>query len=430
VIKRTFFLLLCVSALSLYAQETSTDLLESDVDSLFEEIVEDDTTQSDDTTAETNPAEAEEQTSLLEDLSQKKGYTFNASYSFVAGLAPGWSESPWYWDTKEEEFSNVVGIAMTSGFSLDFQLSPYLRAYQAFALDFPGYDLAVNQFWAEYNMQDLAYLKFGLQTVKWGISSNYSYTNLPSRIPKNLGGGDAYILKTDIPIGIGGLQFLALARAGFVEGADIENLTADDLAYGIKYNLATEAVDLNFATFYHKEMEPRAMFSAKSTLVNNTELYVEGLVALKDRSIGNPLFSGSIGVFNDFFDKKLSINVEYFYNGELHTYFEEDNNKMEEESPFVYGHNTALNLFYKPISGSTLRLFSSCLYNYTENTGKFILGLRATPFKDMNVYLAVPMVFGSADGTYYSSNYDEDNRPFSITLAVTFSGNFKHAQYK
>jgi len=71
-----------------------------------------------------------------------------------------------------------------------------------------------------------------------------------------------------------------------------------------------------------------------------TELYAEGLISVDSETLGDPLYSGSIGFADDFFDDKLSINAEYFYNGERYTYYtEEDDELIEEESPYVYGHN-------------------------------------------------------------------------------------------
>jgi len=49
---------------------------------------------------------------------------------------------------------------------------------------------------------------------------------------------------------------------------------------------------------------------------------------------------------------------------------------------------------------------------------------------DIKLYLAVPVALGDSDGTYYSSNYDEDNRPFDITFALTLDGNYKFVRYE
>jgi hypothetical protein len=121
------------------------------------------------------------------------------------------------------------------------------------------------EFWGEYNLENRAYLKIGRFDLVWGLSPNFAYTNLPARIPEGSAGGEILALKFDVPIGIGGLQLLALTRDGFVKDKNYMNAEADDLGYGMKYNLAVPGVDLNWGCFYHADMRLRGFASLKTT---------------------------------------------------------------------------------------------------------------------------------------------------------------------
>jgi hypothetical protein len=419
--------------LPLSAQDDSTDLIESDLDSLFDDVFEEDTLEKESELDSDIKTTNEQVASVLEDLATKTGFTFIAKYAFVAGLAPGWDEAPWYMDRYNPSYSNVVGADIGSDFTLDFQLSPAFRVKQVYRFRFPDFQADVEEFWGTYNLLDVVYFKMGKQKVKWGLGRNYNYTNLTTRIPVDLdtAAGDTYAFQANKPIGIGGLEFLTLVRSGFVESG-VENITASDMAYGLKYNYASQLMDLNWGTLYHSDMDLRSFVSLESTINNRVEVYAEGLISVDQNSFDDFKYSASFGFYDDFFNKRLSINAEYYYNGEeTISYVDEDQGLIEVEvSPYIFGHNMALNLGYKPMKSSSLRFFFQGMYNANENTGKLLPGLRIKPLDSISLYLAVPIAVGDRNGTYYTSNYDDDNRPFSITMAVRLDGQFKMSRYK
>ncbi|QEN06983.1 hypothetical protein EXM22_02905 [Oceanispirochaeta crateris] len=434
--KKLFFIFnILIITTYLFAQENSDssvpldDVTIESIDDLFN-----DTSSEVNTSTEENSDRSEqpETLSVLDDLKEETGGSLTVKYAFAAGFSPGWSESPWYWENEDETFTKVVGADLTSDFIFDFQLTPRLRAYQSFSIDFPSYEFEIDSFWAEYNLSNMAFFKLGQYAESWGLSGNYNYTNLLSRLPEDGSGGDPYTFRMNLPLGLGGLQLLTMVRSGWGIDGDIENLEAGDLGYGIKYNFAYPSVDVNVGFFYQELMPLRTIVTAKTTLFDSTELFLQGLVSVPNQTdMEDAVFSGSVGLVDDFLKDKLTVNLEYFYNGEVYTVVEEtDSGWTEDEtSPFIKGHNTAFNLYYNT-SLRNINLFSRFLYNFSSNTGKWAPGVRFKPYNDLSVYLSVPIVVGDRDGTYYSSNYDEKNRPFSVTLAITLSGSQKFAQYK
>jgi hypothetical protein len=402
------------------------NLLESDIDSLFDEP---ESPPGEDPEAAPGEDPGTSGGNLLTDVVKKRGLTFGADYSFVAGYSPGYSEAPWYWREKDEAFTQIIAVDMASSLFLDIQLSPSLRVKQSFRMSFPDYDPVVKEFFCDYTLLDLAYFRIGKHTVNWGLSSNYPFTNLPARIPFNNSGGDSYAMKADVPIGIGGVQLLSLTRPGFV--ADQDNPNLDEAGYGLKYNLALPQADINIGSFYHKQMALRGYLSVKSTLADTVEAYSEGLVAVDQETFGDMVYAGSIGFLNDFFDGNLTVNGEYFYNGERYSsYYKTASGIVKEEiTPFIYGHNIALNLKVRPGAGD-LRFFAAYLFNFNEWSGQIVPGCTLSPSENMTIYLAFPMALGGSGGTYYSSNVDRNNRPFSASLIVSIKGSFRKGWYE
>jgi hypothetical protein len=137
--------------------------------------------------------------------------------------------------------------------------------------------------------------------------------------------------------------------------------------------------------------------------------------------------SGSAGFARDFFSEKLTIGGEYFYNGEKDAvYFNPETDLEEAEiAPFVHGNNMAINLLYRTGVRGDLRFMVQCLYSIDERSAQFVPGLSWAPLPHVKVSFGVPMALGSREGAYYRQNADKTNRPFSVVLLVSISGDYR-----
>jgi hypothetical protein len=392
---------------------------------------------------------------------QSRGFTFDVNYNFLAGYSPGWAENPLYWENHkddtvdaagnkrtEDPFTQVIAAKMVSSFSFDFRVSPAFRVRQVFQLAYPDYKLETVQFFADYNLYDTVFFRVGRHTVNWGVSRNFPFANLPVLLPLEDVNGKplttvtdaySYAVKIDIPIGIGGLQLLALTRAAFMEKPASPKL--EEFGYGLKYNLAFDLLDMDIGAYYHRSMPGRSFLSLKSTLPSGTEIYSEGVVAFSSTEameVNRPQYwdkreySFAIGFYDDFFDRKLSLNLEYFFNGERNSRWLQPETTFQEEDVYdlLYGHNGAVNIIFKPGGSWNPRFFVQCLYGLKDKTTQLVPGVRFAPDSNFNVYLGFPMALGSREGLYYRQNADEKNRPFSIVLAVSFGGNYRLSHYE
>ena len=450
---KAFWVLLTCAALLLaapLAADDDSDMLDSDnVDSLFEDestkteeesgdssTGSEETGESEEKETQENEKESSGTADLLSQVEKKPGYTIKVGYNLKAGYSLTWNYRPWEREyVSAPAIYNVAGADLNSTFSLDYQLSPELEVKQAFAIGFPGYNLDVKKFFADYRIGTQYYFRLGQQNIKWGLSPNYPFTNIAKRTPPDSGGGDTYAIKFTMPIGIGGFETLALTRRGFID--DIDSPKLSEVGVGAKYNLAVPAADLNIGAFYYKEMKFRSFYSLKTTLFDRLEVYQEGMLGVP-RSVdytalsAEEMFavldlSANIGFYDDFFGDRLKVNGEYFYNGEgtggdFELEEELEERLGEEPSPFIYGHNLAFTLTYDP-NWSGLRLFTRYKHNFNEQSGYLNTGLRFSPLPDMKVSIAAPLVVGLPSGSYYTSSKDS---LFRIAIGVTIGESYTH----
>ena len=411
-----FLGLLAFSFTHIAAQEE--DMLNWDIDSIFDEPLPE-------TAVEENTDEDDPVSSALGSV-KRRGLIFGASYEFQGMIAPGWDTAPWFFDGKEI-YSWFPGVKMNADLSLDAQISSVFRVLTVFTFTIPNFEFTLGDFFFDYNLLDAAFIRAGKYEQSWGISPNYGFTNLLSRVPSGKNYGTSYVFKSDIPIGVGGIQALALTRAKLLEGIIPEK---DDVGYGGKYNLALRWADFDLGVFYQKNMALRSFFSVKTTVLN-TELYNEWLVAVNVHSDNAASFAANIGFAKDFFSEKFTLNGEFFYNGEKGTeFYRKETNLLEEETlPFIENINMALNMLYRFSGKANPRFFTQVLYAPLHSSAQVIPGFRIAPLSNIEIYLAFPMALGGKSGYYYKNTADSHNRPFSIMLLVTLKGSVKAEYY-
>jgi hypothetical protein len=397
------------------------DLLDRDPDSLFDTPTPMPPAMATATTGET-PEEIPASPISL----HRRGFTLDFSYNANAGFSPGLSEVPWFNPDYESVYSHVFGINLNSALGFDVQISPVLRAKSSLALSLPGNGVPTwRELFLDYSIAGSVFFRFGKFGLNWGISRVFPSANLLSRIPKDNKGGDPYLFKADIPIGIGGLQFVALTRPGFMAGT---TPGLRETGYGVKYNLAFTWADIDVGTFFHAAMPLRGFAAAKTT-IGNTELYLESMAAIRHEYWDGLSVSGNLGVVQTLLNGALTVQGEIFWNGEEDAVWFKPETDIEEEaaSPFIPGLNAAFNLAVKPGWPWGARLFLRGLWAWKNNTCHITPGLSASPLEHMTISLAFPLALGSREGHYYTNNADTQNRPFSAVFLITLGGSYRFA---
>jgi hypothetical protein len=370
----------------------------------------------------------EPENTIIESMGRSR-VTLHAAYNFLGGFSPGWDELPWYPD--ESKFSYILGARMEALLSLDFQLSRNLKVWNSFYFSIPPESnniFTLKEFYFDFDYNNIVFLRAGQYEVAWGISPFYPFTNLPSRIPEAISFGDSYIVKLDVPIGVGGLQILGMTRYGFME--DPSSPQFNEIAIGAKYNLALQSADIDMGFFYFRQM-PLRFFTSIKTTFGKTEAYFEGLAAATSDTWDEYYYSGNIGMVRDFFDGIVTVAAEIFYNGEPDAFWyrPKEDIRQAESNPLFKGWNSALSFIVRPgILG--MRIFSRIFYSYDIKTAEIVPGINIKLANQLSITLSVPMAIGSRDkDSYYRHNEDFNNRPLSIILGISLSGNFRYRIY-
>ena len=431
--------LLCVT--SIFAQEENAEyyFLDWDIDSVFDEPaqtepVKSDPVKKDDAIPASPPGQ-----DTVKKLIQQRGYTFTASSEFVTGVAPGWHRIPGDsdWDTSEYFLNRY--LKMTGAMSIDAQISDVFRTKSVIQYEIPDFKFTLGDFFFDYKLYDVVFFRGGKYSASWGISPNYGFTNLLSRVPKYGNANEPFTFKADAPIGNGGLQVLALTRVNLMS-SNYELPAIKDFGFGGKYNLALPWADFDAGLFYQEGMALRGFLSIKTTLWN-TELYNEWLGAIDVDEPSNMSGAFNIGFERQLFDKKLNINGELFFNAEKDAMFYHPETKIREAgtSPFIEGFNMALNLRYRLWENGNPRLFLSALYAPAQNSAQLIPGFRYSPWQHIEFYFAAPLALGDRDGYYRkhtitetnNKNEDKENKPlpFAIIFLITLKGSVRFGHY-
>jgi hypothetical protein len=365
-------------------------------------------------------------------LIRRRGFTLSASYGFSGGIAPGWNEAPWFsGEGNEAVFTFSPGVKMTASLGLDVQISEVFRVKTSVGFTIPKFAFTLGDFFFDYIFYDTVFVRGGKYGLTWGISPNYGFTNLLARIPAGGAAGESFILKADMPIGIGGIQVLGQTRANLMGGVIPKR---EDVGLGGKYNLALRWADFDLGVFYQKGMPPRGFLSIKTTL-GNTELFHEWMIAFNFEDPRMTNGAANIGFVRDFFDNRLTLNGELFFNAEENAwgYTAETDIRDAYTSPFIDGLNMALGLIYRLDGRGSPRLVSQFLYAPMENSAQFVPGFRLNPWPHIEFYAAMPMALGSRDGYYYTHTFilDNQNRPrrFSLMMLLSLSGTFQYGHY-
>lgn len=370
------------------------------------------------------PGEPEEFSPLA--MLRQPGFTIDGTFEFAMGLFPGWDEAPWF-EAEDRIFTWAPAARMQVRFDLDTQISEVLRVRSSIFFTVPGYTIELREFFFDYSMFDRFFFRGGRFNQNWGISPNFAFTNLVARVPNRNFTDDPFIMRADIPVGIGGFQFLALTRRDLFDGDAIRR---QDIAYGGRFNLALRWIDMDIGAFYQEIMPLRSFLSIKTT-IGRTELYNEWLGAI---DINNPRDVGgavNLGFIRDFFRNRVTINGELFFNTERGTFWHrpETNISDAETLPFNDGLNLAFNVLYRFRGRANPRLFVQALYAPAENSAQLVPGFRLTPWEHLELYFAVPMALGCRNGHFYRNPADpQGNRPFSIVMLITLTGNIRIGQ--
>jgi hypothetical protein len=292
---------------------------------------------------------------------------------------------------------------------------------------FPTFLPEMGELFCDYSFLNTVFLRLGRQTINWGISPNYPFTNLMARLPDDPGidatdeRADSVACKVSVPFGVGGMDLVMFTRDILWDALDQPSV--DEIGVGLRFNLALAGLDFSIGGFFHQDLNLRTYYSLKSTLFGFLEVYTEGMITCDLQYTPLPVFgqvdfSANAGVYFDVFEQKLKINTEYFYCGE--------GSELRIKGaffPLVPGHNLALNTSLS-LAGGAFKILLQGKYNIDGATGYIIPAFTLDVIPHVTFSLAAPFVLGPTDGVYFVENTKNANRRACVVLAVIIKGTY------
>lgn len=401
-------LLIFVSSFYIYTQE---DLIESlDLDSLFE-LQEEDSSIDDDQTDNMGDF------NVLNDLLDSESFIFNADYKLYGAITTGAEE---YSLDFVDNLETLPILSMESTLSLKANLSSDLSIYQEVEIEYPDFDFELTEFFADAIINDMLFLRMGKQSITWGESRSFSFTDLPSRVSDDWDTPtyDYLSFNLNFPINLGSLNLLIHTPEDSWEeaGSDGGTPSLDDLGAGVKFNYVQQLnntnIDFNIGSYYHSDLLPRLFLSGKSTLFNGLEAYSEVLFTLDE----DLQISYNLGLYNSFLKDKLTIGLEYYYNDE------ESESDVNSDFLLLENYNFA---FYSKYSMNKLTYINYLYFNYASSddySGIVTPVLNYDISNNIILSLSSTFIFGNSEEGYYDSISDTLVREYIIALRLIFYG--------
>lgn len=371
--------------------------------------------------------EDEEESSVLDSLIHETGLSLTEVLSLQMGFAPGWDDPE-----QIDAMSFVPILKMSSTLITDVQISSHLRSYTKFNWIYPSFQMGITECFIDYDFTDNLSMRFGRHIVQWGISKNYNHTDVLDRIPDDFSTGgvkaEPLALRLSVPLGAGSLDFLSLTRKGYWDSAEAGEDAypkLHDFGWGMKINYPVQNWDMTLFSYYHNDMFMRSAFNYKTTLFNTLEHYSELMVITDMTPESNDSerlwLSFNTAFFQDFFSDRLSLGVEYFYNGE-----ELELTTISDTFLLHTGHNAVL-LSSWNFQDIDLEAFFYGRFHWESETGILSPGIKWQFRNDLNIQSGVVYIYGVEDKGYriIEGNPDPLNRPLIFFINFKFSGMWK-----
>ncbi|NCN05942.1 MAG: hypothetical protein GW949_09955 [Spirochaetales bacterium] len=366
------------------------------------------------------------QPTVLDRVQQRDPVELTSTFGLVFGYSPGWKDS-----LSASEYDGLSILTLGSYLGLRLAISPVLTVWTGVSFSYPGYVLDVTQLYADYTFSNGFLLSLGRRTLQWGRSPNFGFGNLLQRQADNplspVSTKSLLVSRLSIPIGVGGLDLVIQNKDEYHSNPQSPDPLR--LGYGLQYVLAIEKLELDLRVFYQAGMAARLAGSGAIGLNEWLDLYGEGLIAASTLRLDateiidptrpyDPLdFSLAFGSIFTLFDATLTINPEWYYNGE------ESETIVPGPFPLFWGSNLALNVDFRP-KDLGIRAQLGSRWSFSTNTGIVLPGVSFDITRHLTFNLGAGFLFGPSHLGYPQNNPDPSpsNRSAFMTAALALNG--------
>ncbi|MFZ4615381.1 MAG: hypothetical protein ACOYM2_04175 [Rectinemataceae bacterium] len=332
----------------------------------------------------------------------------SGSYSGVFSAAAGWKEWPLL-ENPRTGLTTSAGFLGTAGISLDARPDRAFHLVTDLSLIYdPRSDgvytwnfakVIVTDLYVDYNLADLAFLRFG--QFLW--TSGQGRLFMPGNLTSDAETG--FTLRVSFPTLLSGVTVAALAQSDLFEDSEAPAWRELGVVAGLDQIIGP--VRIGFTGRYSVAEGGSCLMSVKGPLYG-TDLFFDGVVT--DNATGTIGFKALGGFFREW--KNVQAYGEY---------------SMEmRASPTVawYPGSLGLVLVSREFMNTPFKAGLQWLHSVTDGSGCLTLGASWVLASHVSAKLALPISYGVSGSSYVSSslNLDPLKRRLALVLMVTVEG--------
>lgn len=352
------FLLVTISIAS-FAQDTS-----GDIDSLFEEPAED-----------TAVAETKEEIDYTRELVFSEKPSFTGRFVSTAGVGIGWRDFPEP-DALGEDLDGSYLAEATTSLIFDARPDPVFRLHGKLSValnpssgSYLWSAVKAEELFCDYSVKDTAFVRFGVQTIKWGHGRLYS----PGDLMDGSEGGSS--LKVTLPGLFSGITLATLAQKAFF--SDPKKPSIREFAYGGLVDQTFGKLNASVGFRYRGEgtdPEGLRLLGTLKTVIARTDLFTDVVYRKDDAGdIGTAVL---VGFYRDW--DKFRLYSEY------QASFADDE----------FAHAGGAAAIWKKAGGSPFDLGVKWMHSFEPDSGAVAPGISWKPFTYVTMNILVPVVYG------------------------------------
>ena len=366
---------------AVFAQETR-----GDIDSLFDEPAED-------MAAE----EPETELDYTRELVFSEKPSFSGRFVSTAGVGIGWQDFPAPNALGENLDASYLAEATTS-LIFDARPDPVFRLHGKLTVtlnpssgSYLWSAIKAEELFCDYSVKDAAFVRFGVQTIKWGQGRLYTPGDLMDDSSVGIS------LKISFPSVLSGLTLVTLAQKGFFINPASPSLR--EFAYGSLLSQTFGRFSASFGFRYRGEgnnPEGLRVLGSFKTVIVGTDLLGDVVYRLDDAGDGET--TTLAGFYRDWAKFRLY--------GEYKTVF-----GTEEVA-----HSVGAAVLWKKAWGGPFDLGVKWLHSFDPDSGAGAPGLSWKPFTYVTTNILVPVVYG------FPGSFDilDEDMPLTQRLSLVF----------
>ena len=367
--------------ISAQENEQSEEMLEENIDDLFN------------TPEEDILVENTEQDHLTQ-FEESEKVIFKGNFSAKAGGGFGWNKMPDLSDPGSG-LSPVYGADSRISLSFDARPDPTLRIYGRGSTEIAPdesskswTDPEIDEMFGDYNWLDKAYIRIGKYRVKWGQGRIFTPGDLIEE------SDDGVTVRATLPTIFDGISAVAFYDDSFT-GTD-EKLSGEDLAYAFLADKTFGDINFSAGARYRQGEKLRTLNSFK-TVVFGTDLFSDVVIHFDEED--PPLFEVLGGFFKEWTD--LRLYGEYCLDASEENYDD---------------HSMGLAAGYKNIFSTSLDFGIEWQHAFIDDSGSIITGVTWKPWKNVKASVGIPFIYGSDNSRYV----DDNDSPVDSRAACIF----------